>query len=147
MVKKTTTEVIKEVVGQHGVNCDKTGDPIFGIRYHSPYKYESSGSNKLMEANFSEEAMLEGAYPIRSFTPMIFYRLSRPIARTKLTNLPKVSFFGAQISLDNVIPNGVSIPAKLPEFILDQYYQKSRGFSMSVTVSTDLGDTYNPKLI
>lgn len=46
----------------------------------------------------------------------------------------------------NVAPE-VVLPAKLPGFILDNYYQKSRGWKAEVTVTTQLGDSYNAKLI
>jgi hypothetical protein len=47
------------------------------------------------EVNFTEDAMLEGSYPVRSFVPLLFYRISRPVLLKKVTNLPTVSFFGA----------------------------------------------------
>lgn len=94
------------------IKCDKTGEIIDGIRYHSPYRYEMTA--KELEANFSEDAMLEGGYPVRSFVPMIFYRISRPILLKKITNLPTVSFFGAKVDMASVAPE-VVLPAKPPD--------------------------------
>jgi hypothetical protein len=57
----------------YGIKCDLTNEYIRGVRYFAMFKRKEGARSETM--NFSADAILSGSYPVRSFTPTIYYRL------------------------------------------------------------------------
>jgi hypothetical protein len=94
--------------------------------------------------NFSTDAMLSGSYPVRSFTPTIYYRLNGTLGKRKV-NVGGVELLGQMLSFEDFIPllekdyKPLEVEVELPELTLSKHFKLSNdtaedeGFKYSIT--------------